>query len=256
MPPSGLVLDPNQVPGGQSAIWSTTVDLASLNLTSISSSASIGGFSHRRRSSSSATANSPQALSLQGIQSANSDISPSKKGSGKSLPPIPGTPNPPMSLSRSPSPRPGGGWASPGLNSSYGSGRSSPQKSYRVSGNGNSVTWESAKAKTEGVNGGLSSFSSQNQGFFGRHYRRISNSLPQFNIGSDKSYAEKEKLGRGRWMARHRSKWTRLVSFVKNTSRKTKICVGVFLAFIFMFILFYSTRKPSLLSSIFPLGSC
>ena len=87
-----------------------------------------------------------------------------------------------MSLSRSPSPRPGGGWASPGLNSPYVdvSGRASPASGYR--GNGNTVTWESAKAKSEGVNG-YPSFSTQNQGFFNRHIRKLSSSLPRFSMG-------------------------------------------------------------------------
>jgi mannan polymerase II complex MNN10 subunit len=146
-----------------------------------------------------------------------------------------------MSLSRSPSPSPGGGWASPGLNSSYGgtSGRSSPQKSYR--GNGNSVTWESAKAKSAGVNGGYPSFSTQNNGFFNRHYRSISNSLPRFNMGSDKSYAEKEKLGRGRWMPRD-GKLGRLRAALGRTSRRARISFVLFVGLIIMYFLFYSTR--------------
>jgi hypothetical protein len=157
-----------------------------------------------------------------------------------------------MSLSRSPSPRPGGGWASPGLSSpafANVSGRSSPRKNYRGNGNGNSVTWESAKVKTEGVNG-YPSFSTQNNGFFNRHYRSISNSLPRFNVASDKSYAEKEKLGRGRWMPRDGSRLGRLRAAAGRVSRKMRLRLLVVLAFVMMFILFYSTRKfhnPNLL---------
>ena len=151
-----------------------------------------------------------------------------------------------MSLSRSPSPRPGGGWASPGLSSpafANFSGRSSPHKNYRGSnGNGNSVTWESAKAKTDGVNG-YPSFSTQNNGFFNRHYRNLSNSLPRFNMGSDKSYAEKEKLGRGRWMPRDGSRLGRLKAAAGRVSRKTRLRLLFVLALIIMYILFYSTRK-------------
>lgn len=191
----------------------------------------MGGFSHRRRSSSSAS--SPQALNLHGT-SASSASSP-LKGSGQSLSPIPGTPSYPMSLSRTPSPRPGGGWASPGLNSSYEglSGRS---------GAGTSVTWESAKAKSDGVNGGYPSFSTQNNGFFNRHYRSISNSLPRFNMGSDKSYAEKEKLGRGRWVSRDGSRLGRLRAAIGRTSRRSRISFLLFVGLILMYILFYSTR--------------
>ncbi|KAK7747681.1 alpha-1,6-mannosyltransferase [Diatrype stigma] len=102
-----------------------------------------------------------------------------------------------MSLSRSPSPVPGGGWSSPGLNLNP-SGRSSPAKASFSGPNNGNVTWESARLKTQGV-AGYPSFSTQNQGFFTRHMRRISRSLPTFNTDVPGKYAEKEKLGRGRW---------------------------------------------------------
>lgn len=227
----------------RSAIWSSIFDLASLHHISAASSSSLGGsFSHRRRRSS--TSNVPQGLNLQGASSADSDIS-LARSSTQTLPPIPGTPNIPMSLSRSPSPRPGGGWASPGLSNPYAnvSGRSSPNKGYRgAHGTANSVTWESAKAKSEGVNG-YPSFSTQNNGFFNRHYRSISNSLPRFNIGSDKSYAEKEKLGRGRWMPRDGSKLARLRTMMERVSRKMRLRLFFVIACIVMIILFYTTRK-------------
>jgi len=146
-----------------------------------------------------------------------------------------------MSLSRSPSPRPGGGWSSPGLANN--SGRSSPAKSYRgANGGTNSVTWESAKAKSEGVNG-YPSFSTQNNGFFNRHYRNISNSLPSFNLGPEKIYVEKEKLGRGRWMPRDGSRLARVRSLVKRMNRKVKLRLLLVLGLIVMIILFYTTRK-------------
>lgn len=104
------------------------------------------------------------------------------------------------------------------------------------------MTWESAKAKTEGVNG-YPSFSTQNNGFFNRHYRNISNSLPSFNLGPEKSYAEKEKLGRGRWMTRDGSRMARLRSMVRRISRKAKIRMLLIAAFFVMIILFYTTRK-------------
>lgn len=229
-------------PDGQSAIWSH--NLASPTPTSSTSSSVPGrSFSHRRRRSS--AANPPQTLNLDGASTADSDISPSRSAP-RTLPPIPGTPNMPMSLSRSPSPQPGGGWASPGLSTpafANVSGRSSPHKKYgSLNGNGPSVTWESAKAKTDGVNG-YPSFSTQNNGFFNRHYRSLSNSLPQFNMGSDRSYAEKEKLGRGRWTPRDGSRLGRLRAAAGRVSRKVKLRLLVVMAFIMMFILFYSTRK-------------
>jgi mannan polymerase II complex MNN10 subunit len=157
------------------------------------------------------------------------------------LPSIPGTPL--MSLSRSPSPQPGGGWASPGLTSPFGegSGSTTPRNAYRAH-DGSSVSWESAKAKTEGVNG-YPSFSTHNNGFFNRHYRKISSSLPRFNMGSDKSYAEKEKLGRGRWSARGGSRLARLRSMVRQASRKTKIRFLIGLALLALFIIYQNTRR-------------
>ncbi|KAL3418635.1 golgi mannosyltransferase complex subunit [Phlyctema vagabunda] len=143
-----------------------------------------------------------------------------------------------MSLSRSPSPRPGGGWASPGLNSpgfaSY-SGRSSPGKPYTPNG-ANSVTWESAKAKSEGVNG-YPSFSTQNNGFFNRHYRKISSSLPHFNLGGERPYAEKEKLGRGRN--------GKLAWFMGRIGRSSflKKRIIVLITFLIVTLIFYSTRQ-------------
>jgi mannan polymerase II complex MNN10 subunit len=104
------------------------------------------------------------------------------------------------------------------------------------------VTWESAKAKTDGVNG-YPSFTTKNNGFFNRHYRNISNSLPSFNISPDKSYAEKEKLGRGRWMARDGSRLARLRTLILNINRKMRIRIFLVLACIIMIILFYTTRK-------------
>ncbi|KAK6609242.1 glycosyltransferase family 34 protein [Botrytis cinerea] len=145
-----------------------------------------------------------------------------------------------MSLSRSPSPRPGGGWASPGLSSPYAnvSGRSSPNKMQRTGGNGGSVTWESARAKSEEVNG-YPSFSTKNNGFFNRHIRNISNSLPHFHMGGDGSYAEKEKLGRGRFLGS--SKLARIRNALARVSRKMRMRFMIVLGFVMMIILFYST---------------
>jgi hypothetical protein len=233
---------------GRGTFWLNTSDLASLTPTSASSSSSISqSFSHRRRRSS--ASNVPQSLTLQGADS-DSYTSPSRSAQ-QPLPPIPGTPNPgspndPMSLSRSPSPRPGGGWSSPGLTNPYAtvSGRSSPTKAYGVNGGTSTVTWESAKAKSNGVNG-YPSFSTQGKGFFNRHMRSLSASLPRFNIGVEKSYAEKEKLGRGRWMPREGTKLAKLRIIMLKTSRKAKIRFLIITAFIFMIVLFYMTRMYS-----------
>ena len=144
-----------------------------------------------------------------------------------------------MSLSRSPSPRPGGGWASPGLNSPAGT-----FSSCRSSG-GSSVTWESAKRKSQGVHG-YPAFAIRNNGFFRRHYRKISSSLPRFNLGSERCYAEKEKLGWGRRPEKYGKRLVRLRRAWRRSGRRTKLCLTISFALIAMYILFYWTRKSLL----------
>lgn len=105
-----------------------------------------------------------------------------------------------MTLSRSPSPIRGGGWSSPGLNIST-SGRSSPATVFAKASNESQPLWESSRAKNMGAKG-YPAFETQNKGFFQRHMRRISQSLPRFNTSTH--YAEKEKLQGGRGSAAHR----------------------------------------------------
>jgi mannan polymerase II complex MNN10 subunit len=112
---------------------------------------------------------------------------------------------------------------------------------------GASVTWESARAKSDEVNG-YPSFSTKNNGFFNRHYRNLSNSLPHFHIGGEKSYAEKEKLGRGRWAGS--SKLARIRNSLGRVSRAMKLRFMIVLAFVMMIILFYSTRKSTSANSV------
>lgn len=119
-----------------------------------------------------------------------------------------------MSLSRTPSPAPGGGWSSPGLNPNS-SGRSSPTPT------GNQVVWESARMKNSGGKG-YPSFSTQNQGFFNRHMRRISSSLPTFTT-TNSHYAEKEKLQRGRWSGQPVSLLARMRNMAGRVGRKSKM---------------------------------
>ncbi|KAF2460104.1 galactosyl transferase GMA12/MNN10 family-domain-containing protein [Lineolata rhizophorae] len=121
-----------------------------------------------------------------------------------------------MSLSRSPSPQRGGGWSSPGLTAPYnssghggrggsaaGSGRTSPVPAFA---NGANVTWATAQARSaEVLRGGGRGDGSRTRGggFLGGHWRRISIGLPQWRSGGGgigaQHFAEKEKLGRGRW---------------------------------------------------------
>lgn len=114
-----------------------------------------------------------------------------------------------MSLDHSPSPSRGGGWSSPGLTTPFedtnggARSRSPAVKHYGdlhsgQSSGGSGVTWASAKERSARVNG-YPRYQSQNEGFFTRHYRNISEGLPYFaHGGQEDRYAEKEKLGRGR----------------------------------------------------------
>lgn len=152
-----------------------------------------------------------------------------------------------MSLSRSPSPNEDGGWSSPGLTTNYveTSGRASPANGLRgANANSNSVTWDGARKKSSKVNGGYPSFSTQNNGFFSRHMRNISSSLPKFVVTPDDSkYAEKEKLGRGRWVPSRNTKIGRFANFSINTFQRFRLRFLIVFGLIFATILFYTTRK-------------
>lgn len=149
--------------------------------------------------------------------------------------PSTGTPNSEMSLSRSPSPVPGGGWASPGLINT--SGRSSPTRGNSGS-NGTPVMWESARLKRAGDNM-YPSFSTQNKNFFARHMRRLSSSLPRFH--SSQPYAEKEKLGRGQWSAQSVPLLGRLRGIMARMGRKMKIRLLILFLLLIAVFLFYNT---------------
>lgn len=62
-------------------------------------------------------------------------------------------------------------------------------------------------------------------------------------MGPEKSYAEREKLGRGRWMPSNGSKLARVRNFLGRINRKTRIRLLGILGLIVMIILFYVTRK-------------
>ena len=106
----------------------------------------------------------------------------------------------------------------------------------------NGVTWASAKARSEEVNG-YPSFSTRNNGFFSRHARKISSSLPRFNLGTRQTYAEKEKLGRGRWYLNAGSRTARIKTFLGSLTRRMKLRILLVFAIIVAVILFYTTRK-------------
>ncbi|EEQ85381.2 mannan polymerase II complex MNN10 subunit [Blastomyces dermatitidis ER-3] len=173
-----------------------------------------------------------------------------------------------MSLSRSPSPRRGGGWSSPGLTIGAGSSRgSSPRRGFNdiansstSSGNGafypngspiagsgpgnGAVTWASAKAKSDRIVG-YPSFSTRNNGFFSRQRRKISASLPRFRVNSMLDYSEKEKLGRGRWLPRGLGDMpmrARIKTLLGSLIRRKRFRYLLLLLLTFLFWLFFSTR--------------
>ena len=108
--------------------------------------------------------------------------------------------------------------------------------------NGNGVTWASAKARSEEVNG-YPSFSTRNNGFFSRHARTISSSMPRFNLSSRKPYSDKEKLGRGRWHSSNGGRMSGLKTFLANVLRRMKLRFLLVIVILLAFILFYTTRQ-------------
>lgn len=100
---------------------------------------------------------------------------------------------------------------------------------------------------------GYPAFETQNQGFFHRHMRRISNSLPRFNANAH--YAEKEKLQRGRWgPAQPGTLLGRLRNMAGRAGRKSKLRALLVFVLLFGLWLFYQSRtslgqatKPRLL---------
>ena len=137
-----------------------------------------------------------------------------------------------MPISRSPSPVPGGGWSSPGL--SLDSGKSTP-----AAVSGGPVVWESAKMRPHNSST-FSSFSTQNKGFFSRHMRRLSSSLPQFQGQRDNW---KEKGGRGpRWI-RKVPLAGRIRSIYGRMGRRLKMILLFILIAILCYTVFYTTRK-------------
>ncbi|KIV92022.1 hypothetical protein PV10_06501 [Exophiala mesophila] len=126
-----------------------------------------------------------------------------------------------MSLSRSPSPLPNGGWTS----KSHAARSSTPNGLYAgVNGytNGDNQ-WAAAKARSAQVRG-YPSIQTKNEGFFQRSKRRIS-TLPVFNspyTPLSANWKDPEKLGRSRWTPRGGSSVSKLKTFVGNVLRKFK----------------------------------
>jgi mannan polymerase II complex MNN10 subunit len=234
-----------------------------VHLPTVASSNSPSPFqSKRRRRSSAATkAPPPAALNLavptrDDQDARTSGLSPGSFGnsrSGQHLPTIPGTPVPDedrrMSLSRTPSPVPGGGWRSEGLTDaadSVNGGGGSPL--YPTNPN---TPWASSQARSSRVNG-YQSYSSKNQGFFRRHLRKLSSSLPMFvhDGPSGITEAEREKIergdlvsGGGYWPMNSNGKYAQMARRTMRSAWRMRLRLGIVLGLLFCIIIFYVTRK-------------
>jgi mannan polymerase II complex MNN10 subunit len=126
-----------------------------------------------------------------------------------------------MSLSRSPSPHPNGGWYLKGLTDD------SPLPSRKVNGfASNDDQWASARARSKKVRG-IPSIQTKSEGFFQRSRRKISEKLPTFNKYGPRTphdWREAEKLGRGRgrWHPRGGRGFSAVKTFVGNVLRRFK----------------------------------
>jgi len=119
-----------------------------------------------------------------------------------------------------------------------------------ANGGPNNITWASAKAKSAEVKS-YPAFETRNQNVFARYARKFSTGmgLPTFNGDSDKDYAEKEKLGRGRWQAGGRGYGSNLLRVVGNNLRRGKLLVLVPFCIVcgfLLYILVLVTRKSTL----------
>lgn len=119
-------------------------------------------------------------------------------------------------------------------------GKSGQRKSYgQLDTNG--PTWAGAQERSAKVNG-LDS-SKQGGGFFGRHFRSLSTSLPTFQKGVEKDYSEKEKLGRGRSLGVLKS----LGSVLTRQGWRMRVPLAIVGTVVLAVVLFLATRTCSAL---------
>lgn len=133
-----------------------------------------------------------------------------------------------MSLSRSPSPRPEGGWSSPGLQSS--SGSSTPGSGLLTPSSG--VSWAAAKAKSDEVRAYPSS---QWNGFFSRSARRVYSRLPRFSTEETGGYADKDEKDGNYSYGPGRGLFTFPGTLVRRT--RLRALLGSMLAFVAFYFL-------------------
>ncbi|KAK5072631.1 alpha-1,6-mannosyltransferase [Lithohypha guttulata] len=133
-----------------------------------------------------------------------------------------------MSLSRSPSPKPNGGWSSQGLTDNR--AVSPARRAYETNGyDGNDAQWAAAQARSNAVRG-YPTIQTKNEGYFKRTRRKVSEKLPMFNALSpqDKDWKDQEKLGRGRWPLKDNDgRFATFRTFLGNFLRKFKFLFSI-----------------------------
>lgn len=106
-------------------------------------------------------------------------------------------------------------------------------------GSTHNLTWASAQARSAEVKG------HRNRGFMGHVRNKLSASLPRFNPGYNRDYAEKEKLGRGRWSVNNGTTIAGFLSRIGRLVWRMRLRALLVLAFFFLMTLFYATGKSA-----------
>ncbi|KAI9715415.1 MAG: alpha-1,6-mannosyltransferase [Chrysothrix sp. TS-e1954] len=151
-----------------------------------------------------------------------------------------------MSLDRTPSPQPGGGWTTPGLNTprrkgSPFKGRRSPSPAVAYAQpdrDPRNVNWASAQAKSAEVSG--YGFPSVNQGFFQRNFTSFSSQLP-FHRRGGRDFAEKPRPGRRKKAGSTLETFRNIAAVLSRAAWRLRFRLGVVLAIVMVVVLFYTT---------------
>lgn len=127
-----------------------------------------------------------------------------------------------MSLSRSPSPRPNGGWTTRGLTDSK-SG-SPARKPYNMNDYADhDARWTATQARTQAVRG-YPAIQTKNEGLFTRTRRKIEQTFTNQTLPQDEDWHNREKLGRGRWRPRgNEGRLDSARTFLGNFLRKFRV---------------------------------
>ena len=111
-----------------------------------------------------------------------------------------------------------------------------------MNGGGHNVTWASAQARSAEVNGYPKS--SNGFGFLRKHMRSLSASLPVFSHGGENDrFAEKEKLGRGRWQGQGSAGFGSILNRSGRMIWRFRLRVTLLLVCLITFLAFFSNRK-------------